>query len=98
MRGRVRFEDVFCLGCGMSKLDLRAPTALVISLHGASQCNEHSLGFVRVPVYYDPFRHRFLCVACSKSTCKKSCSVYCTSEAVDMYVMDELEVLCSEPC
>lgn len=48
LRKRVRFERGFCMACGMRGLDLRGPTSYVVSLHGARQCNDHSLGQVRV--------------------------------------------------
>jgi hypothetical protein len=46
LRKHVHFETEYCFACGMRGLDLRGPTSYVISLHGARQCNEHSLGQV----------------------------------------------------
>lgn len=42
----MHFETEYCFACGMQGLDLRGPTSYIISLHGARQCNEHSLGQV----------------------------------------------------
>ena len=46
LRQHVHFETEYCFACGMQGLDLRGPTSYIISLHGARQCNEHSLGLV----------------------------------------------------
>lgn len=47
LQKHVHFETDYCFACGMRGLDLRGPTSYAISLHGARQCNEHSLGQVR---------------------------------------------------
>ncbi len=52
MRSRVKFEESYCLACGMGALDLRAPNSLLISLHGARQCNDNSLALVSVPTCF----------------------------------------------
>jgi hypothetical protein len=49
LRKHVHFETEYCFACGMQGLDLRCPTSYIISLHGARQCNEHSLGQVHPP-------------------------------------------------
>lgn len=64
----MHFETEYCFACGMQGLDLRGPTSYIISLHGARQCNEHSLGQV-------------LSLAAPLSACTLSCRNTCMTAA-----------------